>query len=116
MTRDEQSALISKLQGKVLEVFNEGLIRAGITAGEDTIYIASVAVAEAAAVLLWSQLPMEALEDSEKIKRMQDDWFQIFKDFSGQIIEHRLSGRRGDTAEDEDEDDGPSAWDRKRGA
>ena len=129
MDEQEKEDLIKQLQGEVLEVFNERLIRAGINDGAEAIYIASMAIAQAAAVLIWSQLPLDGITPDVR-EGLLDDWCELYKGYSRELLEKRKHGYNGEpitkrntkeggvpTWADDDDTDGSadtSAWSRRR--
>ena len=123
INEDEKEELIKQLQIDVLQVFNERLIKAGINEAEDAIYIASVAMAQAAAVLTWSQMPLNALTP-EVQESLLNDWCELYKQYAREIVRKRKDGYNGEpitasnTQEEEPGDDevdtDESAWGRRR--
>ena len=127
LSDEEKEALIKEGQQRVLQVFNELLIRKGVTQAHDAIYIASMAMAQAAAVLMWSQMPLDAYTEEARAQLLED-WCNLYKGYVEEIIRKRKEGYEGEpivldddeqeelAGDDEGTDTNDSAWNRKRGA
>ena len=123
LSDEEKDALIKEGQQRILQLFNELLIKRGITQAHDAIYISSMAMAQAAAVLMWSQMPLDAYTEQTRAQLLED-WCNLYKGYVEEIIRKRKEGYEGepivldDDEQEESEDDAGtdtgSAWNRKR--